>query len=158
MHSLHLFFISSASTWSLPFLPLIVLIFGQNAHFMFPIFLKGSLVFSLLLFSSIIKHCSSKKAFLSLLTILWNSVFNWMYLSLSPLLFTSLHSAIHKDSSDNHFVFLPFFFPPLGWFCSASCTILWTSVHNSSGTLLSRSSPLNLFVTSIANWYGILFK
>ena len=31
---------------------------------------------------------------------------------------------------------------------TASCTMLWTSVHSSSGTLSIRSSPLNLFVTS----------
>ena len=31
-------------------------------------------------------HCSSKKAFSSLLVILWNSAFSWAYLSLSPLL------------------------------------------------------------------------
>ena len=30
------------------------------------------------------------KAFLSLLAILWNSAFKWVYLSLSPLLFASL--------------------------------------------------------------------
>ena len=37
------------------------------------IFLKRSVVFSILLFSSISLHCSLKKAFLSLLAILWNS-------------------------------------------------------------------------------------
>ena len=41
---------------------------------MSPIFLKRSLLFPLLLFSSISLHCSFKKAFLSLLAILWNSV------------------------------------------------------------------------------------
>ena len=41
----------------------------------------------------------------------WNSVFNWMYLSLFPLLFTSLlFSTICKASSDNHFAVLLFFF------------------------------------------------
>ena len=70
---------------------------------MFPVFLQRSLVFSPLLFSYIIRHCSLKKAFSSLLAILWNSVFNWRYFSLFPLLFTSLHpSAICKVSSDNH--------------------------------------------------------
>ena len=44
----------------------------------------------ILLFSSISLHCSLKKAFLSLPSILWNSVFSWIYLSLSPLPFTSL--------------------------------------------------------------------
>ena len=99
-------FISSSSTRTLPFLSFIVSIFGWNAPLMFPIFLKKTQVFPLLLFSSIIKHSSLKKAFLSLLAIVRNSVFNWIYLSLSPLLFTSLHSyAIHKASSDNHFAF-----------------------------------------------------
>ena len=114
MFSLHLFLISSASTRSLPFLSFIVSVFGQNAPLMFPVFLKSSPVFPLLLFSCIIKHCSLKKPFLYLLAVLWNSAFNWIYLSLSPLLFTSLHSCtICKASSDNHFAFLFF---PLGWF------------------------------------------
>ena len=54
------------------------------------IFLKRSLVFPILLFSSISLHWSLKKAFLSLLAILWNSSFKWVYLSFSPLLFPSL--------------------------------------------------------------------
>ena len=67
--------------------------------------------FPLSLFSSIIKHFSLKKGFSSPLAILWISVFNWMYVSLSPLLFTSLHySTILKASSGNCFAFLPFFF------------------------------------------------
>ena len=41
--------------------------------------LSHSTVFSISL------HCSLKKAFLSLLAILWNSAFIWVYLSLSPL-------------------------------------------------------------------------
>ena len=48
--------------------------------------------------------------FLSLLAILGNSAFKWVYLSFSPLPFTSLlFSAICKASSDNRFAFLPFF-------------------------------------------------
>ena len=35
-------------------------------------------------------HWSLRKAFLSLLAILWNSAFRYIYLSFSPLLFTSL--------------------------------------------------------------------
>ena len=43
-----------------------------------------------------------------LLAILWNSTFKWVYLSFSPLLFTSLFfTAICKASSDRHFAFLP---------------------------------------------------
>ena len=53
------------------------------------IFLKRSLVFPVLLFSSISLHWSLRKVFLSLLAILWNCAFRWAYLSFSPLLFTS---------------------------------------------------------------------
>ena len=59
-------------TWSVPLIS--------------PIFLKRSLVFPVLLFSSTSLHCSFKKVFLSLLAILWNSAFSWVYFSLSPLL------------------------------------------------------------------------
>ena len=80
-------------------------------------FLKRSLVFPLLLFSSIIKHCSLKKAFLSLLAIFWKSTFNWMYLSLSPLLFTSLCSSVILKPPQ--ITTLPSCFSfSLGWFCS----------------------------------------
>ena len=48
------------------------------------------LVFLILLFSFISLHCSLKKPFLSLLDLLWNSAFSWVYLSLSSLPFTSL--------------------------------------------------------------------
>ena len=49
---------------------------------------KISIVFPILLFSSISLHWSLRKTFLSLLAILWNSVFRWIYLSFSPLPFT----------------------------------------------------------------------
>ena len=65
----------------------------------------------------------------------WNSAFSWIYLSLSPLPFTSLLlSAIFKASSENHFVILCFFFMGMV-LVTASCTILWTSIHSSSGIL-----------------------
>src|SRR5574337_667739 len=71
-----------------------------------------------------------------------------VYLSFSPLLFTSLLcTAICKASSDSHFAFLHFFF--LGMvLIPVSCTMSRTSIHSSSGTLSMRSSPLNLFLTS----------
>ena len=53
LYSFYLFLISSASTRSQPFLSFIVPIFGKNVPLIFPIFLKRSLVFPLLLFSSI---------------------------------------------------------------------------------------------------------
>ena len=46
-------------------------------------FLEEILVLPFLLFSSISLHCSLKKAFLSLLAILWNSAFSWVCAVLS---------------------------------------------------------------------------
>ena len=58
------------------------------------IFLKRSLVFPILLFSSISLQCSLRKSFLSLLAILWNSAFRWVYLSFSPFPFILLFSQL----------------------------------------------------------------
>ena len=148
MYSCHLFLVSCASFRSLPFLSFIVPIFAWNVPLVSLIFLTRSLVFHILLFSSISLHWSLRKAFLSLLAILWNSAFKWIYLSFSPLPFTSLlFSAICKASSNNYFAFLHFFFL---WIIliTTSYTMLQTSIHSSSGTLSIKSNPLNLFVTS----------
>ena len=68
--------------------------------------MKRSLVFPILLFSSISLHCSLRKAFLSLLAILWNSAFRCLYLSFSPSLFVFLlFTAICKASSDSYCFF-----------------------------------------------------
>ena len=86
----------------------------------------------------------TQKAFLSLLAILWNSAFRWVYLSCLPLPFPSLlFPAICKASSDNHFAFLHFFF--LGMvLIAASSKLLQISTYSSSGTLSIRFNPLNL--------------
>ena len=111
VYSCHLFLISSASVRSIPFLSFIEPIFAWNVPLVPLIFLKRSLVFLILLFSSISLHWLLKKAFLSLLAILWNSAFKWEYLSSPPLLFTSLlFTAICKASSDSRFAYLHFFF------------------------------------------------
>ena len=91
VYSCHHFLISSASVRSIPFLSFIVLIFAWNGPLVSVIFLKRSLVFTILLFSSISLRCSVRKAFLSLLAILWNSALRWVYLYFSPLPSTSLH-------------------------------------------------------------------
>ena len=75
MYTCHLFLTSSASVRSIPFLSFIVPIFAWNVPLVYLIFLKRSLVFPILLFSSISLHWSLQKAFLSLLAILWNSEF-----------------------------------------------------------------------------------
>ena len=94
-----------------------------------------SLVFPILLSSSVSLHWLLRKAFLSLLGILWNSAFRCLYLSFSPLLFASLlFTAICKASPDSHFAFFHFF--SMGMvLIPVSCTMSRTSVHSSSGTL-----------------------
>ena len=148
MYPCHLFLIFSASVRSISFLSFIESIFAWNVPLISLIFLKRSLVFLILFSFSISFHWSLRKAILSLLVILWNSAFKWVYLSFSPLLFTSLlFTAICKASWDNHFAFLHFFFLETV-LIPVSCTMSQTSVHSSSGTLSSRSSPFNLFLTS----------
>ena len=118
-YSCHLFLISSAYVRPITFLSFIQPIFVWSVPLVSLIFLKRSLVFPILLFSSISLHWSLRKVSLSLLAILWNSEFKWIYLSFSPLLFTSfLFSAIYKASSDRHFAFLDFF--SWGWSWSLS--------------------------------------
>ena len=100
-------------------------------------FLKDPEVFPIVLFFSVSLCWSLRKAFLSLLAIVWNSAIKWVYLSFSPLFFASLlFTAICKASSDSHLTFLLSFF--LGMvLLPVSCTVSWTSVHCSSALCLS---------------------
>ena len=146
VYSCHLFLIFSASVRSRPFLSFIVLIFAWNVPLVSLIFLKRSLVFPILLFSSISFHWSLRKAFLSLLAILWNSAFRWVYLSFSPWPFACLlFSAICKASSDNRFAFLHSF----SWGSSGSLSPV--QCHKPLSIILQalsiRSNLLNLLVT-----------
>ena len=94
-----------------------------------------SLVFPILLLSSISFYHSLKKAFLSLLAILWNFASRWVYLSFAPWCITSVtFLAICKACSDNHFAFIHLFF--LGMvLIKASRTMSQMSFHSFSGTL-----------------------
>ena len=142
VYSCHLFLISSASVKFIQFLSFTVPIFAWNIPLVFLIYLKRSLVFPNLLFST-------EQGFLSLLAILWNSAFKWLYLSFSPLAFTSLlFTATCKRSSDSHFAFFHLFF--LGKFlipaslqCHKPPSIVLQAL------CLSDLIPwINLFVTS----------
>ena len=82
VYSCQLFLMSSVFVRSTQFLSYIVPIFAWNVPFISLIFLKGSLVFPVLLFSSISLRWSVMKTFLSLLALLWNSTFKWLYLPL----------------------------------------------------------------------------
>ena len=119
VYSCHLLLISSASARSILFLSFIEPIFAWNIPLVSLIFLKRCLVFPILLFSSISLHWSLRKAFLSLLAILWNSAFRCLYLYFSPLHFASLlFTAICKASPDSHFAFCISFL--WGWSWSLS--------------------------------------
>ena len=132
MYSYHLFLISYASVRSLLLLSFIEPIFAWNVPLVPLIFLKRSLIFPILLFSSVSLHYSLKKALLSPLAILWNSAFSWAYLSLSPLPFASLlFSAICQAYSDNHVAFLHFFF-----FGMVLITASWTTLRTSLSIVL----------------------
>ena len=77
----------------------------------------------------------------------WATELKWTFFF--PLPFTFLFSAVCKASWDNHFAFLHFFF--LGMvLITASCTISWTSVCSSSGTL-SDLIPWIYFSLSLYN-------
>ena len=98
----HLFLLSSVR--SLLFLSFIMPILAWNVPLISPLFLKRSLVFPILLFSSVSFHCSFKKGFFSLLAVFWNSVFLGMsfpflflffpQLFIKPLQMTTLPSYI----------------------------------------------------------------
>ena len=66
---------------------------------------------------------SLRKAFLSLLAILWNYALKWVYLSFSPLCLASLlFITICMSSSDNHFAIFHIFY--LGMvLITASCAM-----------------------------------
>ena len=125
--------ISSASVRSIPFLSFIGSIFAWNVHFESLIFLKRSLVFPSLLFSSISLHWLLRKAFLSLLAILWNSAFKWVYLSFSPLLFASLlFTAILRPPQTAILLFRISFRWGLSWsLCPVQCHKHPSIVHQS---------------------------
>ena len=80
VYSCHFFLISYASISSLPFLSFIVPNFAWNIPLVSLIFLISSLSHSVVFLYLCIDLW---KAFLSLLAILWNSAFIWVYLSFS---------------------------------------------------------------------------
>ena len=94
------------------------------------IFLKRSLVFSILLFSSTSLHWSLRKAFLSLLAILWNSTFKWtVWAKLSWTVFLIL-AGLTQMPAVRYWVCLGLpdpRLPQLAWFSSPWCGLLSSS-------------------------------
>ena len=98
-------------------------------------------------FPSISLHCLLKKAFLSPCYSLELCIRLGVSFFFSLTFASLLSSVICKVSSDNHLTFLHFLFFGMV-LVTASCTMLQASIDSSSGTLSTRSNPLNLFVTS----------
>ena len=148
VYSCHLFLISSASVRFVQFLSFIEPIFAWNIPLVSLILLKRSLVFPILLFSSI------------------SFTDHWGRLSyLSLLFFGTLHSDGHIFRFLLCFLLLFFsklFIRPLQAtilpFCilffliTVSCTVSQTSVHSSSGTLS------DLILESICHFHCIIAK
>ena len=145
VYSCHLFLISSSSVRSIPFLSFIVPIFAWNVPLVSLIFLKRLLLFPILLFSSISLHWSLRKVFLSLLAILWNSAFSWVYLFLSPFSFFSQLFVRPRQTT----IFSCCISFSWGWFRSPPPIQCHEPLSIVLQALLSiRSNPLNVFVTS----------
>ena len=143
VYSYHLILISSASVRSIPFPSFIKPICVWNVPLVSLIFLKGSLVVPILLFSSFFALIAEE----GFLIFLCYSLELCIQMGISLLFASLLFTAICKASSDNDFAFLHFFSMGMD-LIPVSCIMSWTSIHSSSGTLSIRSSPLNLFLTS----------
>ena len=98
--------------YSLLFLSFVEPIFAWSVPLVYLIFLKRSLVFLILLFSSISFHWSLRKAFLCLLAILLNCAFKWVYLCFSLPFFSQL-----------------FVRPPLTAILLFSISFFWYVIH-----------------------------
>ena len=145
VYSCHLFLISSAS----------VKVFAVSALYTAHTCMKYSLDIS-----SFLEEISSlshsivflyffalfiKKAFFYLSLLFSGTLYSVEYIF--PLSSASiLSSATCKASSDNHFALLHLFFFGMV-LVTASCTMLWTSIHSSSDTLSTRYNVLNLLVS-----------
>ena len=103
VYSCQLLLISSASIRSIPFLSFIEPIFPWNIPLVSLIFFEeiSSLSHSIV-FLYFFLHWSLRKAFLSLLAVLWNSAFKWVYLSfllcLLLLFFSQLFVRPHQTT------------------------------------------------------------
>ena len=142
MYSCHLFLVFSASARFIPFLSFIEPILSWNVRLVSLIFLKRSLVFPIPLFLYFFALITEEGFLISpcyslVLCIQMGITF------LFSLSFTSLFSAMCKAFSDNRFAVLQVFFLRMVLLL-VSCTMSWTSVHSSSGTLSYQIYFLNL--------------
>ena len=143
VYSCHLFLISSASVRSIPLLSFFVPIFAWNVPLVSLIFLKRSLVFPILLFTSISLHWSLRKVFSCHFSLCYSlelciemDIFPFL-LCLSLLFFSQLFV---RPCQTIILPFLPFFFLGFG-LITASCTVSWTSTIVLQAICLSGLIP-----------------
>ena len=148
VYACHLFLIFSPSVRFISFLSFTETIFAWNIPLVSLIFLKRSLVFPILLFSSVSLHdCWGRLSYLSLLFFGTLHSNGYIFLILLCFLLLFLSQLFVRLPQTAILLFLHLFF--LGMvLIPVFCTMSGTSVHSSSGTLSIRSSPLNLFLTS----------
>ena len=149
LYSCHLLLISSDYIRSISFLSFIVPIFAWNIPLVFLIFLKRTLVFPILLFSSyffaliteegfFICPCYSLELCIQMgISFLFSFVFT----------FSSFLSCCVRPPQTTILPCCISFWGEMV-LVTTCCTMSQSSVHSSSGTLSIRSNLLNLFVTS----------
>ena len=145
VHSHHLL-IFSASVRSLLFLSFIMAHPCMKHSLDISSFLEEISSLSHLLFSSIFLHCSFKKTCLSLLVILWNSAFRYIFPFLPCLLllfFSQLFVKPHQTTTVP-----PYISFCLGWFWSLLPTQFYKPPSIVLQALSTKFNPLNLFITS----------
>ena len=147
VYSCHLFLISSIYVRSIPFLSLIEPIFAWNVPLVYIIFLKRSLVFPILLFSSICLHWSLRRlSYLSLLffgTLPSNGYIFPFLLCFSLFLFLKLFVRCPQTA-----IFLFCISFSWGWSWSLSPVQCHEPPSIVRQALSVWSSPLNLFLSS----------
>ena len=143
VYSCYFFLISSASVVSIALLSFIVPIFAWNGPLGSLLFLKRSLVFPILLFSSIYLHCSLKKV-----VILHSNGYIFPFLLCLLLLFTAICKATSKTILPFAFLFLGMVLIP------ASCSMSRTSIHILQALCLSDLIPWIYFSLPLYNHYG----
>ena len=128
VYSCHLFLISSASVRPIQFLSFIEPIFAWNVPLVSLIFLKRSLVFPILLFSSTSLHWSLRKAFLPLLAIHWNSTFKWtVWAKLSRTVFLIL-AGLTQMPAVRYWVCLGFSWSKIATAGMVSISLMWSLI------------------------------
>ena len=169
VYSCPLFLIPSASVRSIPFLSFIVPIFAWNILLVSLVFLKRSLVFPILFFPLFL--CIVHLGRLSYLSLLFSGTLHSNGYIFPFLLCLSLFfsQAICKTSSDNHFVFLHFFFlgmalitkPPIQCYKPPSIVLQAICLSDLtpwiySSLLLYNHKGFDLGHTWIAYWFSLV--